>query len=85
MTRALARATFFFVTTAGAALAQAEQDKVIYKKITELDMTGIDVQATVEKPLGAVVNETRRPQFNPMSKLRMDFDAEVEQSVEVVR
>ena len=85
MTRALSLATLFFVTTAGPALAQAEQDKVIYKKVTEIDMTGIEVQATVEKPLGAVVNETRRPQFNPMIKLRKNFDAEVEQSVEVVR
>ena len=85
MTRALSLATLVFVTTAGPALAQSEKDNVIYKDVTELDMSELNIEATVVKPPIGVVNETRRPRFNPMIKLRKDFDVEVDQSIQMVR
>jgi hypothetical protein len=74
-----------FLITAAPAAAQSQDNEVIYKQITEIDMTGVGVSATVEKPSGALVSQPRRPSFNPMIKLRADFDAEMDRSVDEVR
>jgi hypothetical protein len=77
-------ASLFLLTTAPAA-AQSQDNEVIYRQITEIDMTGVNVSATLEGPNGALINQPTRPEFNPMIKLRKDFDAEMERSVDEVR
>ena len=77
--------TSLFLATATPAAAQSQDRDVIYKQITEIDMTGLNINATIEGPDGVLINQPTRLKFNPLIKLRKDFDAEMEQSVDEVR
>jgi hypothetical protein len=74
-----------FLIAASPALAQSQDSDVIYKQVTEIDMGGVNVSATIVGPDGALINQRPKPQFNPMIKLRKDFDSEMERSVDEVR
>jgi len=85
MKRVIPLSTLFFLSTLGTAAAQSDDRPVLFKDVTEIDMGGARVEGTVAKPETSLVAETRRPQFNPMIKLRKDFDSEMDQSIEEVR
>ncbi len=71
-----------------AALAQSEDDgeaKVIYKSRTEIDFEGVEVAGELVKPQGALLLDRKRASFNPLIKLRTDFDDEMSQSVDEVK
>jgi len=85
MKRALFLSTIGILTMAGTATAQSETPEVVYRDVTIVDMPGVDVTGGVVGPNGAIVTVPRRPQFNPMIKLRKDFDDAVEQSVDEVQ
>jgi hypothetical protein len=74
---------------AGAALAQDEESdgdrKVQYKQKTEIDFEGLDVSGELVKPQSALVLDRKKASFNPLIKLREDFNAEMEQSVDDVK
>jgi hypothetical protein len=74
---------------ASAALAQDEEDsgdrKVVYKTKTEIDFEGLDVNGELVKPQSALVLDRKKAQFNPLIKLRADFNTEMEQSVDEVK
>ncbi len=59
--------------------------KVIYKTKTEIDFEGLDVNGELVKPSSALVLDRKKAQFNPLIKLRADFNAEMEQSVDEVK
>jgi hypothetical protein len=63
----------------------AEEPKVVYKKKTEIDFEGVEVEGTLTKPQGSLLLERKHAKFNPMIKLRTDFDDEMEQSVKEVK
>ncbi|MDP2311193.1 MAG: hypothetical protein Q8P18_34550 [Pseudomonadota bacterium] len=72
----------------GAAFAQeeeAEGRKVSYKQKTEIDFEGLDVSGELVKPSSALVLDRKKASFNPLIKLREDFNAEMEQSVDEVK
>ncbi|MDP2312112.1 MAG: hypothetical protein Q8P41_04345 [Pseudomonadota bacterium] len=72
----------------GVALAQeeeAEGRKVSYKQKTEIDFEGLDVNGELVKPQSALVLDRKKASFNPLIKLREDFNAEMEQSVDEVK
>jgi hypothetical protein len=74
--------------TAGSALAQEEGDvepRVIYKERTEIDFEGVEVAGELVKPQGALLMDRKRANFNPLIKLRTDFDEEMEKSVDEVK
>jgi hypothetical protein len=74
--------------TTGSAFAQDEGDgeqKVIYKERTEIDFEGVDVAGELVKPQGALLLDRKRANFNPLIKLRTDFDDEMEKSVDEVK
>jgi hypothetical protein len=62
-----------------------EEPKVVYKKKTEIDFEGVEVEGTLTKPQGSLLLERKHAKFNPMIKLRTDFDDEMEQSVKEVK
>jgi hypothetical protein len=62
-----------------------ELPEAVYRPVTELDMTGAEVTATVEKPTGAIVRERKPAPFNPLVSLRTDFSPELRQSVSQVK
>lgn len=74
----------------GSALADDEDEnpgdrKVTYKQKTEIDFEGLDVAGELVKPQSALVLDRKKASFNPLIKLREDFNAEMEQSVDEVK
>ena len=76
--------------SAGPAFAQDEVDpdsgrKVIYKQKTEIDFEGVEVEGELVKPQGALLLDRQRASFNPLIKLRLDFNEEMQQSVDEIK
>lgn len=90
MTRTLSRLLLVAAVgaTSGVALAQDEETdgrKVTYKQKTEIDFEGLDVNGELVKPSGAMVLDRKKASFNPLIKLRSDFNPEMEQSIDEVK
>ncbi len=62
-----------------------EEPKVIYKERTEIDFEGVEVQGELVKPQGSLLLERKHAKFNPMIKLRTDFDDEIDKSVDEIK
>ena len=72
----------FFVSLA---LAQESSRDVKYKSRTEIDFEGVDVTGQLVKPQGALLLDRKRASFNPLIKLRSDFDPEISNSVTEIK
>ncbi len=68
-----------------ASVASAQDDdedrRVIYKSRTEIDFEDVSVEGELKKPHGAYLLDKRQATFNPLIKLRTDFNPEMYQSV----
>ena len=62
-----------------------EEPKVVYKQRTEIDFEGVEIEGELVKPPGSLVLDRRHAKFNPMIKLRTDFDDEMDKSVQEVK
>ena len=62
-----------------------EEPKVIYKERTEIDFEGVEIAGELVRPQGSLVLERKRAKFNPMVKLRTEFDDEIDWSVDEVK
>lgn len=62
-----------------------EGRKVVYKQKTEIDFEGLDVNGELVKPQSALVLDRKKASFNPLIKLRADFNPEMEQSIDEVK
>ena len=64
------------------AMAEEPADaKVVYKKETEIDFEALELEGELVKPQGALLLERRKAHFNPLIKLRKDWDTEMKASV----
>ena len=61
------------------------QRQVKYKQRTVIDFEGVDVTGELVKPSGALLLDRRKADFNPLIKLRTDFDLEMKQSVDYIK
>lgn len=79
--------TVALLATSSAAFAQEGEGepRVIYKERTEVDFEGVDVAGELVKPQGALLLDRKRAAFNPLIKLRTDFNTEMSQSVDEVK
>ncbi|MFH1466778.1 MAG: hypothetical protein ABIO70_20500 [Pseudomonadota bacterium] len=59
--------------------------RVIYKSKTEIDFEAVDVAGELVKPQGALLLDRKRGSFNPLIKLRADFNDEMDASVDEVK
>ena len=59
--------------------------RIIYKQKTEIDFEALEIEAQLIKPTGALLLERRAAHFNPLIKLRTDFDVEMNQSVNEIK
>jgi len=57
----------------------------MYKQTTEIDFEGLDVSGELVKPQSALVLDRKKASFNPLIKLRENFNAEMEESVDAVK
>lgn len=71
------------------ALAQdekAEDDrKIVYKQKTEIDFEGLEVEGVLQKPQSALVIERRSASFNPLIKLRDNWNDQIEINTDEVK
>jgi hypothetical protein len=67
------------------AMAQEDDRNVKYEDRTEIDFEGVDVSGELVKPQGALLLDRKRASFNPLIKLRTDFNPEMSQSVNDVK
>ena len=64
---------------------EEKEPRVIYKQKTEIDFEGVEVDGELVKPQGSLLLERKHAKFNPMIKLRTDFDDLMEDSVEEIK
>ena len=81
----LLAAVLGFTFTAGIAMAQDDSRRIVYKKKTEIDFEDVDVEGDLKKPHGAYLLDRRRGNFNPLIKIRTDFNDQILRSVDEVR
>jgi hypothetical protein len=72
------------------AFAQEEVDtesgrNIKYKERTEIDFEGVDVTGELVKPQGSLLLDRRKANFNPLIKLRENFNDEMKQSVDEIK
>lgn len=87
MSRIAVLALLFFAPTA---LAQDEavdesSRNVKYKERTEIDFESVDVTGELVKPSGQLLLDRKRASFNPLIRLRSDFNVEMKDSVDEVK
>lgn len=75
----------FLMFLVSLALAQDEDRDVKYKSRTEIDFEGVDVTGQLVKPQGALLLDRKRASFNPLVKLRTDFNPEISLSVTEIK
>jgi len=68
------------------AMAQDEdEDDVRYKKKTEIDFEDVSVDGELKKPHGAYLLDKRQSSFNPLIRLKENFNQEMIESVNQIR
>jgi len=73
----------FFITSLS--FAQDVQPQITYKKKTEIDFEGLEIDGDVIKPDGALIQERAGAKFNPLIGLRTDFSHEMRASVNEIK
>lgn len=73
------------VTLAWAGDEEKDDRKIVYRQKTEIDFEGLDVEAALIKPQGSLVLERKKASFNPLIKLRTNFNEEIDQSTDEIK
>ena len=71
------------------ALAQDEKTeddrRIVYKQKTEIDFEGLEVEGVLQKPQSTLVIERRSASFNPLIKLRDNWNDQIELNTDEVK
>lgn len=59
--------------------------KVVYKSKTEIDFEDLEVEGVLQKPQSALVLERKKASFNPLIKIRTDWNEEIAQSTDEIK
>ena len=62
-----------------------EKQSIQYKKQTEIDFEGLEIEGQLVKPQGALIQERPGTKFNPLVKLKTDFGYEIKNSVNDIK
>ena len=62
-----------------------QERRVVYKQRTEIDFEGVEVEGTLVRPQGALILARKAGSFNPLIRLRMDFEPELNNSVNLIK
>ncbi len=63
---------------------EVEGRKVVYNSRTEIDFEEVEVDGQLVKPEGALLLDRKRATFNPMIRLRKNWDVEISESLKEV-
>jgi len=64
---------------------ETEEPKVKYKKETIIDFEGIELEGELVRPQGNLILERKRANFNPLIRLRQDFNSEMKESAKEIQ
>lgn len=78
-------AALLFAQPAKAGDKTEEDRKIQYKQKTEIDFSDLNIEAALVKPQGILTIERKQASFNPLIKLRKDFNQEMDQSVQEIK
>tara|TARA_B100000287_G_scaffold254077_1_gene238745 strand:- start:365 stop:595 length:231 start_codon:yes stop_codon:yes gene_type:complete len=67
------------------ALGQESDRQIQYQKKTEIDFEALDIEGEMVKPQGSLVMDRSRAAFNPLIRLRTDFNVEMSNSVTEIK
>lgn len=74
------------LATSSVAFAQEDEERTVkYKERTEIDFEGLDVSGELVKPSGALLLDRKKASFNPLIRLRTDFNQEMAESVDEIK
>ena len=59
--------------------------RVVYKQRTEIDFEGIEIEGALVRPQGALILDRTAGSFNPLIRLRIDFEPELNNSVNYIK
>jgi len=76
--------TLFFPFPANAQ-ERGDNERFIYKQRTEIDFDGVDIQGTLVKPQGTLLLDRRAASFNPLIKLRENWNLEMKESIRMIK
>ena len=76
---------FFIFVISSLALADYPDPKIVYKEKTEIDFEALDIEGELIKPQGALLLERNKAAFNPLIRLRKDFNVEMSDSVKQIQ
>jgi hypothetical protein len=62
-----------------------QKNRIQYKKQTEIDFEGLEIEGELVKPQGALIQERPGTKFNPLVKLKTDFTYEIKKSVAEIK
>jgi hypothetical protein len=80
---------FFLITKVALAGDDVERDqdgnRVVYKSKTEIDFEDLEIEGVLQKPQSALVLERKKANFNPLIKLRTDWNDAIQDSVDEIK
>ena len=62
-----------------------DEERVVYKQKTEIDFEDLEIEAVLQKPQSALILERKKANFNPLIKLRTDWQDEMDQSIDEMK
>ena len=60
-------------------------NRVVYKNKTEIDFEDLEIEGILQKPQSALVLERKKANFNPLIKLRTDWNDAIHESVDEIK
>jgi glutaredoxin-related protein len=67
------------------ALAEEPAPIVVYRERTEIDFESVDITGELVKPEGNLITERQEAVFNPLIRLRTDWNEEMSASVNEIK
>ena len=64
---------------------RGDNERIIYKQRTEIDFDGVDIQGELVKPQGTLLLDRRAASFNPLIKLRENWNLEIKESIRTMK
>lgn len=64
---------------------EVDDRKIVYNQKTEIDFDEVEVNGELVKPTGSLLIDRKRASFNPLIKIRRDWNIEIGQSVDEVK
>ena len=63
----------------------ADGNRVVYRSKTEIDFEDLEIEGVLQKPQSALVLERKKANFNPLIKLRTDWNDAIQESVDEIK